>query len=138
MHAHILGLKPLLPLGPQSSGLCVFSQDPRIVRKLTDEAALVEQELIAEVTGTPAPDALARMAAGLQREGRRLPPCRVSWQSEARLRFAAKGLGGDDIDWLCAQVGLRLAALKRIRIGRVPMAALPAAQWRYLPAGERF
>jgi len=135
---HTVGLKPLLPLGPQSSGLCVFSQDPRIVRKLTEEAALVEQELIAEVTGTPTPDALARMAAGLQRDGRRLPSCRVSWQSEARLRFAAKGLGGDDIDWMCAQMGLRLAALKRIRIGRVPMAALPAGQWRYLPPGERF
>ena len=48
------------------------------------------------------------------------------------------GLGGDDIEWLCAQVGLQLVALKRIRIGRVPMAALPAGQWRYLPAGERF
>ena len=138
VHAHTVGLKPLLPLGPQASGLCVFSQDPRIVRKLTEEAALVEQELIAEVAGTPAPDPLARMAAGPQREGRRLPPCRVSWQSEARLRFAAKGLGGDDIEWMCAQAGLQLLALKRIRIGRVPMAALPAGQWRYLPPGERF
>jgi len=39
---------------------------------------------------------------------------------------------------MCAQVGLRLAALRRIRIGRVPMAGLPEGRWRYLLPGERF
>lgn len=138
VHAHTVGLKPLLPLPAAVAGLCVFSQDARIVRKLTEEALLVEQELLADVQGTIAPDGLARLAGGLQREGRRLPPCRVSWQSEARLRFAVKGLAAEDLPWMCAQVGLQLVALRRIRIGRVPMAALPAGQWRYLPAGERF
>lgn len=138
VHGHTVGLKPLLPLPPAAAGLCVFSQDPRIVRKLTEEASLVEQELLADVQGTIVPDGLARLAGGLQREGRRLPACRVSWQSEARLRFAVKGLAAEDIPWMCAQVGLQLVALRRIRIGRVPMAALPAGQWRYLPAGERF
>lgn len=138
VHAHTVGLKPLLALPAAAAGLCVFSQDARIVRKLTEEASLVEQELLADVHGTIAADGLARLAGGLQREGRRLPPCRVSWQSEARLRFAVEGVAAEDIPWMCAQVGLQLVALKRIRIGRVPMAALPAGQWRYLPAGERF
>jgi 23S rRNA pseudouridine2604 synthase len=62
----------------------------------------------------------------------------VSWQSEARLRFAVKGIAPDWIRWMCAQVGLELTALKRIRIGRIPMAGLPARQWRYLAPGERF
>jgi 23S rRNA pseudouridine2604 synthase len=35
-------------------------------------------------------------------------------------------------------VGLRLVSLKCIRIGRVPMAGLPAGQWRYLSPHERF
>ncbi|HET8745906.1 MAG TPA: RNA pseudouridine synthase [Ramlibacter sp.] len=136
--AHQHGLEVLLPLPPQASGLCVFSQDFRIVRKLTEDAAFVEQELVAEVKGAIAPDGLARLGQGLVRNGRLLPPARVSWQSETRLRFAVKGIAPADIGWMCAQVGLELTALRRIRIGRIPMAGLPPGQWRYLPAGERF
>lgn len=135
---HLAGLRELLPLPARASGLCVLSQDFRVVRKLTEDAAFVEQELIAEVQGTIAPDGLGRLAHGLARDGRPLPPARVSWQSEKRLRFAMKGIPPEAVAWMCAQVGLELTALRRIRIGRVPMAALPAGQWRYLPAGERF
>jgi len=39
---------------------------------------------------------------------------------------------------MCEQVGLRVTALKRIRIGRVPMAQIAPGQWRYLHEGERF
>ena len=136
--AHLLGLKALMPLPIQASGLCVFSQDFRVVRKLTEDAAFVEQELIADVKGTIAPEGLARLGQGLLREGQRLPPARVSWQSETRLRFAVKGIAPEWIGWMCAQVGLELIALRRIRIGRIAMAGLPPGQWRYLPAGERF
>lgn len=136
--AHLAGLRELLPLPAHASGLCVFSQDFRVVRKLTEDAAFVEQELVAEVQGTIAPDGLSRLGGGLVREGRALPPARVSWQSETRLRFAVKGIAPEAIAWMCAQVGLELTALRRIRIGRVPMAGLPPGQWRYLPQGERF
>lgn len=136
--SHGVGLVALLPLPPEASGLSVFSQDGRIVRKLQEDAALIEQELIADVAGSIAPDGLARLGRGLVHEGRALPPARVSWQSEARLRFAVKGIAPERVRWMCAQVGLELVALKRIRIGRIPMAGLPPGQWRYLPAGERF
>jgi 23S rRNA pseudouridine2604 synthase len=133
-----MGLTALLPLPPQASGLVVFSQDARIVRKLTEDAALMEQELIAEVAGTIAPGGLARLGGGFVMDGRALPAARVSWQSETRLRVAAKGIAAERVPWMCAQVELELVALKRIRIGRVPMAGLPPGQWRYLAPGERF
>lgn len=136
--SHQLGLKTLLPLPAQASGLCVYSQDFRVVRKLTEDAAFVEQELVADVQGTIAPDGLARLGHGLRRDGWPLPPARVSWQSETRLRFAVKGIAPDWVAWMCAQVGLELVALRRIRLGRIAMAGLPPGQWRYLPAGERF
>ena len=136
--SHTAGLFLLLPLPPPAEGLSVFSQDVRIVRKLRDEALLVEQELVAEVTGTIAPGGLERLGRGLVFEGRQLPPARVSWQSETRLRIAAKGLPLNLVPWMCAQVGLTLTSLKRIRIGRVPMAGLPPGHWRYLAPGERF
>lgn len=136
--SHAVGLVPLLPLPRQASGLSVFSQDGRIVRKLKDDADTLEQELLAEVTGTIAPNGLARLGRGLVFEGRAMPPARVSWQSEARLRFALKGIAPEWVPWMCAQVGLQLTGLRRIRIGRVPMAQLPPGQWRYLRPAERF
>jgi 23S rRNA pseudouridine2604 synthase len=62
----------------------------------------------------------------------------VSWQNETRLRFAMKGFAPGLVEWMCKQVGLRLVGLKRIRLGRLPMAGLSVSQWRYLGVGERF
>ena len=136
--SHAVGLQALWPLPAPASGVVVFSQDGRIVRKLQEDASLIEQELVADVRGTITPGGLERLARGLMREGRPLPPARVSWQSETRLRFAAKGLSAEWLPWMCAQVGLELTALRRLRIGRIAMAGLPPGQWRYLPEGERF
>lgn len=136
--SHEFHLAPLLPLPDPASGLVVFSQDRRIVRRLQEDAALIEQELVADVAGTIKPDGLARLSGGMVWQARALPIARVSWQSETRLRFAAKGLPLEAMPWMCEQVGLQLKALRRIRVGRIPMAGLPAGQWRYLARGEWF
>lgn len=135
---HFTQLAPLMPLPPQASGLAVYSQDRRIVRKLTEDALHLEQELVAEVTGDIAAGGMALLCHGLVFEGRPLPPAKVSWQNERRLRFAMKGIAPGLVEWMCAQAGLRLVGLKRIRLGRVPMAGLALSQWRYLQPGERF
>jgi 23S rRNA pseudouridine2604 synthase len=136
--SHGVGLVALLALPTPASGLTVFSQDGRIVRKLTEDAGQLEQELVVDVSGTIASNGLARMGRGLVFEGKPMPPARVSWQSETRLRFAVKGIAPEWVPWMCEQVGLQVTALKRLRIGRVAMAGLPVGQWRYLPEGERF
>lgn len=138
LRSHRAGLVQLLPLPAAASGLSVVSQDGRIVRKLREDASLLEQELVADVAGSLAEGGLARLCAGLAYEGSRLPPAKVSWQSEHRLRFAVKDIRPEVIAWMCGQVGLQLTALRRLRIGRVPMAGLPPGQWRYLGAGEKF
>ena len=135
---HFAHLVPVLPLPAGASGLAVFSQEPRIIRRLTEQASLLEQELIADVTGQLVADGLARLCHGLVLDGRALPSIKVSWQNETRLRFALKGIAPELVPWMCEQVGLRVVWLKRIRIGRVPMAGLPAGQWRYLRPDERF
>lgn len=135
---HFAHLVALLALPPAASGLAVFSQEPRVIRKLTEDAAALEQEVIAEVTGQLQPDGIARLCHGLVFEARPLPPIKVSWQNENRLRFALKGIAPQLVPWMCEQVGLHAVTLKRIRIGRVPLAGLPAGQWRYLQLQERF
>jgi len=135
---HFAQLALLMPLPAPASGLAVYSQDRRVVRKLTEDAMHLEQELVAEVAGEIAANGIERLCHGLIFEGRALPPAKVSWQSERRLRFAMKGIAPELVEWMCAQVGLRLSALKRIRLGRLPMAGLAPSQWRYLRPGERF
>lgn len=136
--SHAAGLVALLALPAPASGLAVFSQDARVIRKLQEDAPLIEQELVVDVEGSIAPGGLQRLRGGLVFEGRPLPPAGVSWQSEKRLRFAVKDIRPEVVPWMCRQVRLDVTALRRIRIGRVSMAGLPAGQWRYLAAGERF
>jgi 23S rRNA pseudouridine2604 synthase len=131
---HLTRLTPAMPLEALASGLVVFSQDWRIVRKLGQDSERIEQEYVAEVTGAIAEDGLAR----LNRGGSPKTPIKASWQSEARLRFAGKGIVPGQIEALCAGVGLQVTGLRRLRIGRVALSSLPAGQWRYLRDAEKF
>jgi 23S rRNA pseudouridine2604 synthase len=135
---HLAGLSAPLPLEPGASGLQVWTQDWRVLRKLGEDASRIEQEYIVDVAGELAPNGLALLNHGLQLDGKPLPPVKVSWQNETRLRFALKGLQPGQIAQMCQLVGLRVLAIKRIRIGRLPLARLQPEQWRYLLGYERF
>ncbi|HAV72441.1 MAG TPA: hypothetical protein DCX91_11220, partial [Stenotrophomonas sp.] len=67
-----------------------------------------------------------------------LPPCKVSWQNETRLRFAIKPVHPGQLRDMCRQVGLEVVSIRRLRIGRVAMGKLVPGQWRYLAPDERF
>jgi 23S rRNA pseudouridine2604 synthase len=135
---HFVRLAECLPLQINASGLSVFTQDYRVSRKLIEDAATVEQEYVVEVASELSPEELKRLNHGLSFNGKVLPPIKVSWQNETRLRFALKGVQPGQIAHMCKAVGLQVLSMKRIRIGRVPMAKLPAGQWRYLMPYERF
>ena len=138
LQRHFVRLTPLVPLDSEASGLMVLTQDGRTWRRLTEDGDLIEQEFVVEVSGEIAPYGLIRLNHGLSYNGRALPPCKVSWQNEIRLRFAIKGVQGGQLRDMCAQVGLDVVAIRRIRIGKIPLAKMPAGTWRYLPVGERF
>jgi len=135
---HLARLTLALPLETDASGLVVYTQDFRVARKLVDEGARVEQEYVVEVKGRICEGGLALLNHGLKFNGRPIAPMKVSWQSENRLRFALKDARPGQIAHMCRAVGLEVVAHKRIRIGRVPMANLPAGHWRYLQEYERF
>ncbi len=138
LQRHFQRLTALMPLDTDASGLVVLSQDGRVCRRLSEDFASIEQEYVVEVSGTTGPYTLSRLARGLSYQGRELPACKVSWQNEIRLRFAIKAVEPGQLRDMCAQVGLEVVAIKRIRIGRVSLGKMPAPEWRYLPAGERF
>ncbi len=139
---HFAKLTAAVPLETAASGLVVFTQDWRVLRKLEEDAGVMEQEIIVEVAGEVAPGILDRLNHGLASDGHPLPPVKVSLNSTSdstsKLRFAVKGSHPGLIAYLCERVGLQIVSMKRIRVGRVSMTQLPAGQWRYLQAHERF
>ena len=135
---HLTGLTMADALDKDASGLLVFTQDWHIARKLVDDAAKVEQEFIVEVKGDLMPNGLQLLNHGLPFNGKPLAPIKVSWQNETRLRFALKGVQDGQIAHMCRMVGLTIVSIKRLRIGRVPLAGLAPGQWRYLLGYERF
>ncbi len=138
---HFSALTLATPLATPASGLVVFTQDWRVARKLSEDASVMEQEVIVDVAGTIAPGGLQRLNRidhGFTFNEVLLPPAKVSWQNETRLRFALKGERPGQIAFMCESVGLNVQAMKRIRVGRVPMSSLPVGQWRYLQPHERF
>ncbi len=135
---HLADLSAPAPLEAGASGLQIFTQDWRVMRKLTEDAFRIEHEIIVDVTGTLIADGLAALNRSLSFQGKVLPPMKVSWQNETRLRFAVKAPPPGFIEHACAQVGLTPRAIRRIRLGRVPMAGLTPGQWRYVQDHERF
>lgn len=138
---HFSSAELLTPLATAASGLVVFSGDWRVVRKLREDARLLEHEVVVEVSGEIRPGGLERLNRidhGFTYRGALLPPAKVSWQSEKRLRFALKGEVTGQIAYLCESVGLKIEAMKRLRVGRMPLSQLQPGQWRYLMPYERF
>ncbi|WP_426699992.1 rRNA pseudouridine synthase [Rhodanobacter sp. Col0626] len=134
---HLQRLTSPLSLPTDASGLLVFTQDWRVTRKLTEDIDRIEQEFVVEVSGEIIPNGLALLNHGLRFNNYAMPPIKVSWQSEQRLRFAFKVLQPTQIEPMCNAVGLKVLAMKCLRVGRIPLAKLAPGQWRYLAPGER-
>ena len=84
--------------------------------------------MVVEVSGEIKPGGLERLNRidhGFTYRGALLPPAKVSWQSETRLRFALKGEVPGQIAYMCEASGLTIdgdeAAARR------PHVAQPAA-----------
>ncbi|WP_010490466.1 rRNA pseudouridine synthase [Pseudomonas sp. S9] len=138
LKGHLTNLTACIPLQAGAEGLHVLTQDWRIERKLRDDIVKMEQEYVVEVSGELSERDLKRLNHGLVFNNYALPPCKVSWQNETRLRFALKNPIPGQIVFMCNEVGLKVLSFKRIRVGGVPLSKVAPGQWRYLAAKERF
>jgi 23S rRNA pseudouridine2604 synthase len=139
---HLRHLAPAGRLDIDSTGLLVLTQDGRIAKLLIGDETRVEKEYLVRVEHTRPgrlPDSeLQRLRHGLELDGQKLRPARVSWQNEDQLRFVLREGRKRQIRRMCELVGLKVLGLKRVRIGSVSLGPLPVGQWRYLGEGERF
>ena len=140
--AHGRGLAPAGRLDIDSTGLLVLTQDGRVARHLIGEDSDVEKEYLVRVEpvqeGSFGEDGLERLRHGLELDGVQLKPAKVSWANEDQLRVVLREGRKRQIRRMCELVGLKVVALKRVRIGQVVLGKLPPGQWRYLRDDERF
>jgi len=138
LKGHFLRLEAISTLQANASGLMVFSQDWKILRKLTDDRSKIEQEYVVEIDGEMVAHGLNRLNHGLMYKGKELPKVKASWQNETRLRFAMKNPQPGVIVQLCEAVGLKVVSIRRIRVGGVSIGKVPEGQWRYMTDKEKF
>lgn len=135
---HLRGLAPAGRLDIDSTGLLVFTQDGRIAKRLVGRDSEVEKEYLVRVEGKLSAEGLRRLGHGLELDGVKLKPAKVSWQNEDQLRFVLREGRKRQIRRMCELVGLEVVGLKRVRTGSVVLGSLPVGQWRYLRPDERF
>lgn len=138
LKGHFLRLQSSAPLQTRASGLVVFTQDWKTLRKLTDDMAKIEQEYVVEISGDMSEHGLNRLNHGLTHKGKTLPAVKASWQNETRLRMAMKNPTPGVLKQLCESVGLQVVSMRRIRVGGVSMGKVPVGEWRYLTSKEKF
>ena len=132
------GLAPAGRLDIDSTGMLVLTQDGRIAKLLIGENSPIEKEYLVRVEGALSFADLDRLKHGLELDGVVLKPAQVSWQNEDQLRFVLREGRKRQIRRMCEMVGLRVLGLKRVRMGRISLGALPPGKWRFVRPEEQF
>ncbi|KAF1034099.1 MAG: 23S rRNA pseudouridine(2604) synthase [Burkholderia lata] len=145
-------LRALAPAGRldiDSTGLLVLTQNGVVAKQLIGENSDIDKEYLVRVRfGEQLIDIdqhfpvelLAKLRHGLELDGVALKPAMVSWQNgeHEQLRFVLREGKKRQIRRMCELGGLDVIGLKRVRMGRVMLGALPQGEWRYLSPDETF
>ena len=127
-----------------SQGLLIFSQDGVIAKKIIGENSGMEKEYLVRVTGPmgepgqqylPAKK-LELLREGLELDGAKLKRAQADWINPDQLKIVLVEGKKRQIRRMCEMVGLKVAGLKRVRVGRLMLGKLPEGQWRFLNEGE--
>lgn len=130
-------LPPIGRLDEDSRGLLLLSSDGVVAKAVIGPESDLDKEYLVRVAGTVTESILDRLRHGLELDGRKLKPARVTRVEPQRLRFILKEGRNRQIRRMCDLVGLTVTDLQRIRIGPLKLADLPEGRWRFATPAER-
>jgi len=132
-----MSLPPLGRLDLDSHGLLILSNDGVLAKAVIGPQSELDKEYVVRVAGRIDEPTLGRLRHGLELDGRRLRPARVTVVQGQTLRFVLTEGRNRQIRRMCELVGLRVMDLLRIRIGPLELGDLPEGRWRLLTSEER-
>ncbi|KAL4158047.1 hypothetical protein PRNP1_003827 [Phytophthora ramorum] len=131
-------------LDVNSTGVLLFTQDGKIAKKLLDPKGGIEKEYLVRVDLNLDPmtedicQRVETLRAGVtSEEGITYRAKSVDVLNANQLRVILTEGKNRHIRRMCEHVGLRVMALKRVRIGGVKLGNLPVGQWRYLQPTDK-
>jgi 23S rRNA pseudouridine2605 synthase len=135
-----LGVMPVGRLDQDTTGLLVLTNDGDLNHRITHPRYEIEKEYVAEVQGRPTTEALHRVEEGIEIDGEKTGPTRVSGVeplgSTTRLRVVISEGRKRQIRRMLEAVGHPVGSLCRVRIGGLKLGKLPLGEWRKLHPTE--
>lgn len=130
-------LAPLGRLDLDSRGLLILSEDGVLAKAIIGPESELEKEYLVRVAGEVGERKLGLLRHGLELDGRRLKPAKVTQIEAQRLRFVLREGRNRQIRRMCELVDLEVTDLLRIRIGSLRLGDLHEGRWRVLAPAER-
>jgi 23S rRNA pseudouridine2604 synthase len=130
-------LAPVGRLDKDSRGLLVLSEDGVLAKAIIGPDSELEKEYRVRVRGEIFEEKLKWLRHGLELDGRKLKPAKVTQTAEQSLTFILTEGRNRQIRRMCDMCELRVIDLFRVRIGPLHLSNLPEGQWRLLTPEER-
>ena len=133
-------LYPVGRLDMYSEGLLLMTDDGEVANRLMHPAHVVEKTYYAWVTGENMDHAVENMGRSMVIDGYRIQPAKIRQLGtdggREKLEVTIHEGRNRQIRKMCAQCGLRLHRLQRVREGKLELGSLPCGQWRKLTENE--
>lgn len=129
---HLKGLVAAGRLDIDSQGLLILTQNGRIAKALIGPGNRVQKEYLVRVEQEISDDQLKRLRHGLELDGIKLNPAVAERLNKDQIKIVLTEGRKRQIRRMCNMVGLDVTGLKRVRVGRLRLSALPQGQWCYL------
>ena len=130
-------LAPIGRLDKDSHGLLILSEDGVLAKAIIGPESELEKEYHVRVRGPIFEEKLKWLRHGLELDGRKLRPAKVTQTGDQALTFVLKEGRNRQIRRMCDMCELRVVDLYRDRIGPIRIGDLPEGQWRLMTPGER-
>lgn len=126
---------PVGRLDLDSEGLLVLTDDGALTQRLLHPSHEVEKEYLVWVRGDIAA-ALPVLRGPMELDGVPLSPARVEPAGEGRLSVTIHEGRNRQVRRMCAQAGLQVTRLRRVREGALTLGGLKPGRWRPLTMEE--
>lgn len=130
---------PIGRLDLDSEGLILLTNDGALANKLMHPSGDCEKVYVVKLRSEPTPEQLHQLNSAMTIDGYTIRPCRVMpmhGQDKCTYRFVLKEGRNRQIRKMCEQVGLEVARLTRILIGKVGIDTLHPGEYKKLEKKE--